>query len=239
MVPPQFLAALFPYDFPASKSRVNLERAKFEEVYPLYRDSPVNPRQYVPVNDTRLRNFSKSLKFLPWKKAARSPINGSAPNGSWKTETTHVERPYPGRVPSAPDTVAFPARFFFGRSCQGSGVVENRLFDFTPDTLTKDPSQNKLSFSLSLFMEVHMQQVNIHEAKTNLSKLIQKAVQGESFIIAKSGKPMVTVSAYTPPMEPAKRTGFLKAGLEIPEDFDSLGKEEIQAMFEGRNETAP
>lgn len=78
-----------------------------------------------------------------------------------------------------------------------------------------------------------MRQVNIHDAKTNLSKLIEKAVQGESFVIAKSGKPMVTVSAYTPLPDPANRLGFLKGRLEVPEDFDSMGKEEIRAMFEG------
>ena len=78
-----------------------------------------------------------------------------------------------------------------------------------------------------------MRQVNIHEAKTNLSKLIEKAVQGEPFVIAKSGKPMVKVSAYTPPPDPAGRIGFLKGRLKVPKDFDSLGREEIQAMFEG------
>jgi len=78
-----------------------------------------------------------------------------------------------------------------------------------------------------------MRQVNIHEAKTNLSKLIEKAVHGEPFVIAKAGKPMVTVSAYTPPPDPAKRVGFLKGRLQIPEDFDSMGQEEIQAMFAG------
>ncbi|MDR2892248.1 MAG: type II toxin-antitoxin system prevent-host-death family antitoxin [Deltaproteobacteria bacterium] len=78
-----------------------------------------------------------------------------------------------------------------------------------------------------------MQQVNIHEAKTNLSRLIEQAVHGESFIIAKSGKPMVTVSAYAPPPDPAGRIGFLKGRLEIPDDFDSIGKEEILAMFAG------
>jgi prevent-host-death family protein len=78
-----------------------------------------------------------------------------------------------------------------------------------------------------------MHQVNIHEAKTNLSKLIEKAVKGEPFVIAKSGKPMVMVSAYTPPPDPARRLGFLKGRLEIPEDFDSMGQEEIQALFEG------
>jgi len=78
-----------------------------------------------------------------------------------------------------------------------------------------------------------MRQVNIHEAKTNLSRLIEMAVNGEPFVIAKAGKPMVTVTAYTPPLDPAKRIGFLKGRLKIPKDFDSMGNEEIQAMFEG------
>jgi prevent-host-death family protein len=77
-----------------------------------------------------------------------------------------------------------------------------------------------------------MRQVNIHEAKTNLSRLIERAVNGEPFIIAKSGKPMVTVSAYTPPPDPARRSGFLRDRLNIPEDFDSMGREAIQALFE-------
>jgi antitoxin (DNA-binding transcriptional repressor) of toxin-antitoxin stability system len=76
-----------------------------------------------------------------------------------------------------------------------------------------------------------MQQVNIHEAKTNLSRLIEQAVNGEPFIIAKSGKPMVTVSAYLPPPDPARRSGFLKGMLEVPEDFDTMGSGEIWAMF--------
>lgn len=75
--------------------------------------------------------------------------------------------------------------------------------------------------------------VNIHEAKTNLSKLIEKAVQGESFVIAKAGKPMVTVTAYTPPPDPAARIGFLKGMVEIPDDFDAMEKDEIREMFEG------
>jgi antitoxin (DNA-binding transcriptional repressor) of toxin-antitoxin stability system len=78
-----------------------------------------------------------------------------------------------------------------------------------------------------------MLQVNIHHAKTNLSRLIQKAVEGESFIIAKSGKPMVTVSAYSPPPDPSARYGFLKGQIEIPENFNSVDSDEILAMFEG------
>jgi len=77
-----------------------------------------------------------------------------------------------------------------------------------------------------------MWQVNIHEAKTNLSRLIEQAVNGEPFIIAKSGKPMVTVMAYKPPADPAVRVGFLKGLIEVPDDFDSMGREEIAAMFE-------
>jgi antitoxin (DNA-binding transcriptional repressor) of toxin-antitoxin stability system len=99
--------------------------------------------------------------------------------------------------------------------------------------LTKTVSTDKLSSRLSLSVEKGMRQVNIHEAKTNLSKLIERAVNGESFVIAKSGKPMVTVSAYRPPHDPAGRIGFLKGRLEVPEDFDSMGREEIQALFEG------
>lgn len=79
-----------------------------------------------------------------------------------------------------------------------------------------------------------MRQVNIHEAKTNLSRLIEQAVNGEPFVIAKSGKPMVTVSAYEPPLNPAARIGFLKGQIEVPEDFDSMGREEISALFEGK-----
>lgn len=79
-----------------------------------------------------------------------------------------------------------------------------------------------------------MRQVNIHEAKTNLSRLIEQAVKGEPFVIAKSGKPMVTVRAYEPPMNPAARIGFLKGAIEVPDDFDSMGQKEIAAMFEGQ-----
>lgn len=77
-----------------------------------------------------------------------------------------------------------------------------------------------------------MQQVNIHEAKTNLSKLVERAANGESFIIAKSGKPVVRVTAYSPAPDPLKRVGFLRGQIQVPEDFDSMGKEEIQALFE-------
>ena len=72
--------------------------------------------------------------------------------------------------------------------------------------------------------------VNIHEAKTHLSRLIEQALRGEPFIIAKAGKPLVKVVALDPP-KPAKRLGFLEGQFELPDDFDGLGAEEIAEMF--------
>ena len=87
-------------------------------------------------------------------------------------------------------------------------------------------------------MQKTIPQFNVHEAKTNLSRLIEMAVRGEPFIIARAGKPAVIVSAYEPPHDPAKRTGFLKGRYNVPDDFDSMGKEEVQALFEGSLPTA-
>lgn len=77
--------------------------------------------------------------------------------------------------------------------------------------------------------------VNIHDAKTQLSKLVEQAAQGESFIIAKAGKPMVKVI----PLEPAEagtasRLGFMAGEFSIPDDFDQMGSREIEHMFAGR-----
>lgn len=79
-----------------------------------------------------------------------------------------------------------------------------------------------------------MQQVNIHEAKTHLSKLIEKAAHGEPFIIAKAGKPLVKVMPIDVQIgKHKKRLGFLQDQFTIPEDFDHLGSEEISRLFEG------
>jgi prevent-host-death family protein len=78
-----------------------------------------------------------------------------------------------------------------------------------------------------------MPQVNIHAAKTQLSRLVDQAAKGEPFVIAKSGKPLVTVIPYNPPREKQRRTGFLKDYISAPEDFDRMGKKEIENLFEG------
>jgi prevent-host-death family protein len=76
--------------------------------------------------------------------------------------------------------------------------------------------------------------VNIHEAKTHLSRLIEEAVQGEPFIIAKAGKPVVRVTAIDAPQPQAiRRTGFLSGQVSVPADFDQMGADAIAAAFDG------
>ena len=77
-----------------------------------------------------------------------------------------------------------------------------------------------------------MDQINIHAAKTHLSALVEKAAAGESFVIAKSGRPLVTVNPYKAPAVPS-RTGFLKGLISVPADFDKMGDKEISELFEG------
>ncbi len=72
--------------------------------------------------------------------------------------------------------------------------------------------------------------VNIHEAKTQLSKLVDQAVKGEPFVIAKAGKPLVKVTALDAPRVP-QRLGFLAGEIAVPEDFDRMGEAEIARLF--------
>ncbi len=82
-----------------------------------------------------------------------------------------------------------------------------------------------------------MRTVNIHEAKTHLSRLLEEAVNGEPFIIAKAGKPLVMVTKVdAPAAKPVRRTGFLAGRWSIPDDFDRMGPEEIARLFAGELE---
>ncbi len=72
--------------------------------------------------------------------------------------------------------------------------------------------------------------VNIHEAKTQLSKLVDRAVKGEMFVIAKAGKPLVKVAALDAPKVP-RRLGFMAGEIAVPDDFNSMGEAEIAAVF--------
>ena len=75
--------------------------------------------------------------------------------------------------------------------------------------------------------------VNMHEAKTQLSKLVDQAVKGEPFVIAKAGKPMVKVAALDAPAAP-QRLGFMTGGIAVPEDFNRMGEAEIAALLGGK-----
>jgi prevent-host-death family protein len=81
-----------------------------------------------------------------------------------------------------------------------------------------------------------MQTVNIHEAKTNLSRLVEEAAKGNSFIIAKAGKPLVKVMPLSAEeRKGAEKLGFMAGEISTPDDFDSLGTPEIVRLFEGKS----
>ncbi|MBM6580861.1 type II toxin-antitoxin system prevent-host-death family antitoxin [Microvirga sp. BT689] len=80
-----------------------------------------------------------------------------------------------------------------------------------------------------------MQIVTIHEAKTHLSRLIEKAARGEAFVIAKAGKPLVKVTALEAPAAgQSRRLGFLAGQISVPDDFDQMGSAEIEHLFRGQ-----
>jgi prevent-host-death family protein len=77
-----------------------------------------------------------------------------------------------------------------------------------------------------------MQTINIHEAKTHLYRLVDRAAKGESFVIAKAGKPLVkVVPLNAPEAGQMKRMGFLAGQIMVPNDFDEMGKREIEQLF--------
>jgi prevent-host-death family protein len=79
-----------------------------------------------------------------------------------------------------------------------------------------------------------MQTVNIHDAKTNLSRLVEQAAKGEPFVIAKAGKPMVKVIPLNAPdAGQMKRLGFMTGQISVPDDFDHMGNTEIEQLFDG------
>jgi prevent-host-death family protein len=79
-----------------------------------------------------------------------------------------------------------------------------------------------------------MSAVNIHDAKTHFSRLVDRAASGETIVIAKAGRPV----ARLVPLEPLtqdgpRRTGFLVGMYTVPDDFDRMFEKEITRDFEG------
>ena len=79
------------------------------------------------------------------------------------------------------------------------------------------------------------QQINIHEAKTNLSRLVEEAMTGADIVIAKAGKPMVRLVPVERQRKPIK-LGLLanRTDIVLPDDIKGFAREEIAAMFNSR-----
>ena len=79
-----------------------------------------------------------------------------------------------------------------------------------------------------------MRVINIHQAKTHLSRLVEQAAKGESFIIAKAGRPIAKVIALDSPTgAQMRRLGFLAGKIAVPDDFDQMGRDQIERQFGG------
>jgi prevent-host-death family protein len=81
-----------------------------------------------------------------------------------------------------------------------------------------------------------MTTVNIHEAKTHFSSLVERVESGETVIIARRGKPVVKLVAVeeATPVQRKRRLGFMKGQIKVPDDFDRMFEDEIAEMFNGK-----
>ena len=79
-----------------------------------------------------------------------------------------------------------------------------------------------------------MNQINIHQAKTQLSRLVERVAGGEEIIIAKSGKPVARLVPYTP-KRAARRPGAMRGKIRIKKNFDAPLPKETLASFEGKS----
>jgi len=79
-----------------------------------------------------------------------------------------------------------------------------------------------------------MTRIAFDKAKEQLSELIDRAANGEDFVIAKAGRPMVKVVAYEDQMSIQKpvKVGFLAGGIMVPDDFDTMGNDSVRKLFE-------
>ena len=78
-----------------------------------------------------------------------------------------------------------------------------------------------------------MTTVNIHEAKTHLSRLVDEVAAGAEVIIAKAGKPMARLAPIAAPIR-KKRLGLLKGKIKVPDDFNAPLEDATLSAFEGR-----
>ena len=81
-------------------------------------------------------------------------------------------------------------------------------------------------------MPLMEKRVNIHDAKSNLSRLVEQAVAGEDIVIARAGKPLVRLVPWHPPAKP-KAWGLLAGQITVPEDFDAPLDDVALKLFAG------
>lgn len=74
--------------------------------------------------------------------------------------------------------------------------------------------------------------VNIHEAKTQLSRYVDQAAAGEEIVIARAGKPLARLVSLAAPQTQPRKLGLGKDEFTLPADFDAMNAVEIQEMFE-------
>lgn len=78
-----------------------------------------------------------------------------------------------------------------------------------------------------------METINIHQAKTHLSSLLERVSRGEEIVIAKAGKPIARLMPLeVPPERKLKRIGFLEGQIKVPDDFDTMGADLLALMYE-------
>ena len=78
-----------------------------------------------------------------------------------------------------------------------------------------------------------MSTLNIHDANTQFSRLVERAGAGETVVIAKAGKPVAKLVPLSAADAPARRIGFLAGAFAVPADFDSMAEDEIATQFGG------
>lgn len=79
-----------------------------------------------------------------------------------------------------------------------------------------------------------MTMVNTREARAHWSRLVKRAAEGETIIIARAGKPVARLVPLDPaPVDVSRRLGFMEGDVKIPEDFDRMMEDEIAEMFNG------
>jgi len=74
--------------------------------------------------------------------------------------------------------------------------------------------------------------INIHDAKTHLSRIVDDVAAGAEVVIAKAGKPMARLVPLEPKVRP-KKLGLLKGRIKVPDDFNAPLPPEVLADFEG------